>query len=60
MIIIKMLVAVFWMVLIALSCTSCACGGGGCSVGGTETHQLLNQRLNQAKLARVQNWEAGS
>lgn len=53
----KSILAIAASVLICLTTTSCACGGGGCSIGGTETHQILNQRLQQAKLGGSEQWE---
>lgn len=45
----KSILSVLIMLLITLASTSCACGGGGCSVGGESTHQALNQRLKQTQ-----------
>jgi hypothetical protein len=55
----KSILAIAASVLICLTTTSCACGGGGCSIGGTETHQILNQRLLNARFSNseVQQWE---
>jgi hypothetical protein len=52
----KSVLAIGGMLLICLASTSCACGGGGCSVGGTETHQALNQRLKTANV-EVATWK---
>lgn len=59
MLTIKMILATIGALIIAATCTSCACAGLSCSVGFESTHKALNDRLVIMKstgIAEGQSW----